>query len=356
MDPHVKSYLELIFELNKHYQNPPIVDSYFGPTNIVNKIKSTPPKPLKSLLSFSRQIYSTLNPTDLYLKSQIAALIVFLEQEISRPYDFKTYAGKILEVDVDYVPEEIIQNLKSNLANRLNHPKLLHAKEFLKVFTQSISDLRQKTKKFLDLPQKDEIKIEIYDEKTVAYVVYHGNYKSTVKVNPKIPRSKEAIEKLAMHEFFPGHIANYELREKFSKDNPLANSFVFNTPYASIVEGIGEFAPELLSLNNYQTAYSNLRPCVSNNATLMYFSGTTKQKVADYLKTNAFYTDPEIKQFFNFRTVNKFFAVYSLSYYYGYLLVKENYEKAKKAGREVEFLKFLYQNQISPLALRNFLC
>jgi len=156
------------------------------------------------------------------------------------------------------------------------------------------------------------------------------------------------------------------MRAEHLKEHPLANCFVFCTPESIPMEGLGEYASDLIAPflppaeRNHEDellndAISQWRSAVAHNATLLYFERNKQRDPAEkYLSEVGLYDERECRGFFGFRD-SIFDTTYTLSYYYGYQLIKDSYKQAKARGKEKDFLLFAYQNQLTPQMVRDWI-
>ena|SRR5437660_694418 len=228
----------------------------------------------------------------------------------------------------------------------------------LQHFRAEIPRYRALTRRLFDLPRGTRVTIRPYDGPIIAYIDYRGHFHTIVKVNTSRSRTRRSLASLIPHETFPGHALHYTLREANLAGNPLANFFLYHTPEATVVEGLGMWAPSLVSpapqsLRDQALALINQwRNAIRDNAHLLYQDqGKTEAEITEYLQDVGHYDDPSVPGFFAFIGA-PFFDVYAFSYSYGQALITTLHQNAIRTGRERQFLDFLYRHHTTPNMLR----
>ena len=117
------------------------------------------------------------------------------------------------------------------------------------VFSAAINECRNRTSKYIDLPDGESFKIEYVNDKPWgAYNWYKGNCFSVIQVNTDLPVYIDRAVDLAAHEGYPGHhIYNTLLEEKLTKHKGWKEFSVYPlfSPISLIAEGSANFGIEM---------------------------------------------------------------------------------------------------------------
>jgi hypothetical protein len=376
MNRALRTYLTLGFRLNENFLG--MVDSYFGPPEIRDRV-SNRPWSLQRLLDAYLVLRESLKASSLdpiileFLIDQTDALTIFLKQKISSELPFHQYASRILQVELLQVPNVEIASMKKILEGllwelgyhqsfrealvRLEDSETLTGDALLSYFESEIPRYRELSRMVFQIPEGERVTIETYSGPIPAYILYKGNLHTVVQLNPGT-RTKRSLKALIPHETYPGHHLHYASREVAMAGHPLTNHFLYSTPEATVVEGLGTWAPSLIASQTLDLREEALvlvdrwNTAIRNNAMLLFWDqGKSRHEVGDYLQDVGYFSEQQVERFFTFITA-QFFDVYSFSYSYGKALVESLHKNAKENGREREFLDFLYKNHTTPNMLR----
>jgi hypothetical protein len=117
------------------------------------------------------------------------------------------------------------------------------------VFSSAINECRNRTSKYIQLPEGESFKIEyVNDKHWGAYNWYKGTCFSVIQVNTDLPVYIDRAVDLAAHEGYPGHhIYNTLLEEKLTKHKSWKEFSVYPlfSPISLIAEGSANFGIEM---------------------------------------------------------------------------------------------------------------
>lgn len=218
------AYVKLVLAVGQHDSS--YVDAYYGPPQWQ---ADTQKIALPDLLAHADQLILALEHSEPpaedqqlrleFLSLQLGAVRAYLQQlngtrrsfdnESMALYDAKSPAFS--EADFDLILEELDQLLpgSGDLNARLSH----YNREFEipldkldLVFSAAINESRARTKKYINLPEQEDFKIEyVKDQVWSAYNWYKGNSYSLIQVNTDFPMFISRAIDLASHEGYPGH-------------------------------------------------------------------------------------------------------------------------------------------------------
>ena len=117
------------------------------------------------------------------------------------------------------------------------------------VFSAAIIECRNRTSKYIELPEGESFKVEYVNDKPWgAYNWYKGKCFSIIQVNTDLPVYIDRAVDLAAHEGYPGHhIYNTLLEEKLTKHKGWKEFSVYPlfSPISLIAEGSANFGIEM---------------------------------------------------------------------------------------------------------------
>lgn len=117
------------------------------------------------------------------------------------------------------------------------------------VFNAAINEAKNRTKKYLDLPNNEEFTLEyVKGTSWSGYNWYKGNYHSVIQINTDLPIYIERAIDLACHEGYPGHHVYNLLLERnlYRTENKLEISmYPLFSPQSLIAEGSANYGIEL---------------------------------------------------------------------------------------------------------------
>lgn len=123
-----------------------------------------------------------------------------------------------------------------------------------KVFAVCIDECRNRTMKFILLPQEENFNLEIVKGKPwSAYNWYKGKYKSLIQLNLSILPTVAHLLHLSAHEGFPGHhVYNALLEKNLVKNRGWVEFSIYPlfSQQSLIAEGTADYGMELLFPNN----------------------------------------------------------------------------------------------------------
>jgi hypothetical protein len=195
-----------------------------------------------------------------------------------------------------------------------------------------------------------------------AYNYYHGDFHAIIEINTKLPRSKYSIWKWVTHEAYPGHqtqLVQRELGYQQDTQNLEATIALINTPDCTIVEGLAETGPDILSsdrpLTEPETITSyitQLRRAVGVNALVMLQQQQrSESEVLEYIKELGAYEEAYARAKLPFM-IDPIWGPYGFTYFIGAWLVRGFFKAAQEAHLLDEFIKALYYELHTPSTLK----
>ena len=221
-------YVKLVLAVGQH--DPDYVDAYYGPPEWQAEAAARI-QPLEVLLQAAKTLrtqaeeFSSKRAEDIlqlrhqYLKKQLSSLVSRVEVLGGKKLSFDEEAKAYYDVEPPAFPEEHFKNLVAELetivpgSGPIPERVELYRRQFTvtqdkleKVFHAAIFECRQRTKKYILLPENETFRLEYVHNKTWSgYNWYKGNNESLIQINTDLPIFLERAIDLAAHEGYPGH-------------------------------------------------------------------------------------------------------------------------------------------------------
>jgi hypothetical protein len=255
----VERYLRLGLQLGRHVDG--IVDSYFGPPELAAEVEAEPPVEPRELVSAAEALLDELD--DGWLRDQAVGVRTYAGVLAGEARSYVDEIHGCYGVRAPFTDEAVFEAAHERLDELLPGPGSLaeryHAwrdasrvppEQVERVVAAAIEETRARTRELVDLPDGEEILLEIvHDKPWLAFCGYLGGLRSRISVNVDLPHAAIALLHLAIHETYPGHHA-----ERCLKDHVLVRGrglleetiVLVPTPQSLVAEGIAELAPSLL--------------------------------------------------------------------------------------------------------------
>jgi hypothetical protein len=298
-------YTKLVLAVGQHDAD--YVDAYYGPKEWSEEAK-TEMKLLSVIKEAALQLKIKLDEIDIpqngdilylrheYLQKQIASLISRVEVLNGKKLSFDEEAKAYYDVEPPIFPEEHFQKLVSELHSivpgRGSIPERVEAyrRQFTitpdkidKVFNAAIYECRQRTKKYIDLPENETFRLEyVHNKSWSGYNWYKGNNESLIQINTDLPIFLERAIDLAAHEGYPGHhVYNCLLETAFARKFGWVEFTVYPlfSSQSLIAEGTANFGIEV--------AFPGKERMEFERSMLFPLAGLDKDQAENYSKVQA---------------------------------------------------------------------
>jgi hypothetical protein len=298
-------YVKLVLAVGQHDAD--YVDAYYGPKEWSEEAK-TEKKPLNDIKEAALLIKTKLNEIDIsrtedilqlrfqYLQKQIASLISRVEALNGKKLSFDEEAKAYYDVEPPFFPEEYFQKLVSDLNSLVpgsgSIPERVetYRRQFTltpdkidKVFSAAIYECRQRTKKYIDLPENETFRLEyVHNKSWSGYNWYKGNNESLIQINTDLPIFLERAIDLAAHEGYPGHhVYNCLLETAFARKFGWVEFTVYPlfSSQSLIAEGTANFGIEV--------AFPGKERMEFERSMLFPLAGLDKNQAENYSKVQA---------------------------------------------------------------------
>lgn len=284
IDNIAESYVKLVLEVGLY--DPDYVDAYYGPEEWRpaegSKQKEFPHEQLTEKVNRFIEQLEKVNQNEFspleklrcaYLEKQLLSVKTKInllsgkrmsfDEESKSLYDSvapkydEEYFGKISEEIDEALPGE--GELTDRFAKFKND--FIVPKDKLElVFDAALSECRKRSRKYLELPDSENITVEYVTNKSwSADAKYQGNYSSKIRINTDVPIYIDWVLYLAVHEAYPGHHVNYILLEKhLVRDKKWVEYSLLpsQSPRVFIAEGLAEYAMDVIFPKNERLRFA----------------------------------------------------------------------------------------------------
>jgi hypothetical protein len=234
-------YVKLVLAVGQHDAD--YVDAYYGPAEWQAEAKAEK-QPLGTILQTAIPLRSKLDELQSkraedilqlrhqYLKKQISSLIARVEVLGGKKLSFDEEAKAYYDVEPPAFPEDHFKNLVAELESIVpgdgpipdrietyRRQFIITPEKLDKVFSAAIFECRQRTKKYIILPENETFRLEyVHNKAWSGYNWYKGNNESLIQINTDLPIFLERAVDLAAHEGYPGHhVYNCLLETAFAR-------------------------------------------------------------------------------------------------------------------------------------------
>lgn len=270
----IEDYIALGLELDKHISG--LVDAYFGPLDIADKIRSSSPIDPAELIDRSRALLGALDVGERlddgpfsqspqrrrWLRFQVVGLMTTAEKLSGASIDYVAEVERCYGVLPRRVSRDEIDNAISSLDRVI--PGVGDLRTRLSAYRESFAVppdklegilgdltevLRDRTNKLFGLPDGESLTFEVVTSKPWSgFNYYLGGLRSKVAINADLPILSTSLAHLVAHEAYPGHHTEHSRKEValVRKRHQLEESiFLVGTPQCLIAEGLADFGLEI---------------------------------------------------------------------------------------------------------------
>ncbi|MCB0961306.1 MAG: hypothetical protein KDB04_17500 [Acidimicrobiales bacterium] len=269
VDGPVGRYLELGLRLGRHLDG--LVDAYYGPRSLAERIDDEERRPLPALVADARSLVADLDagdgdldvPRRRWLRAQAAGLHASARKLAGEQLSYLDEVEQCYGVRPALVDHDVLAAAHRRLdealpgdgalavrydAWRTSH---LMTREQLTAAVHALAEaFRERTARAFGLPDGEHVEFELVaNEPWSGFNYYDGDLRSRVAINTDLPVSSTAIGHLIAHEAYPGHHTEHCRKEVglVRRREQLEESiFLVGTPQCLLAEGLADLALEAL--------------------------------------------------------------------------------------------------------------
>lgn len=269
VDGPVGRYLEVGLRLGRHLEG--MVDAYYGPRSLAERVDDEPLRPIASLVADARSLVADLDAGDgdldatrrRWLRAQAAGLHAAARKMAGEHLSYVDEVEQCYGVRPAMVDHDVLADAHRRLdavlpgegalavrydAWRTSH--LMTREQLTDAVHTLAADFRERTAASFGLPEGEHIEFELVtDEPWSGFNYYEGDLRSRVAINTDLPVSSTAIGHLIAHEAYPGHHTEHCRKEVglVRHRRQLEESiFLVGTPQCLLAEGLADLAIEAL--------------------------------------------------------------------------------------------------------------
>jgi len=277
----VDRYLLLGLGLGRHLDG--LVDAYYGPPALAERVAQAPLTDPKRLVEEGRALIAALDsgaPLDAgtgtepvserggsrrrrWLRAQVVGLVTTARRMAGEPVGYAEEVESCYGVRPQPVPEEELAGAHRRLEEALpgSGPlgeRLIAWRESHAIPTDRLlgaigslaEDLRERTQGLFGLPVGEQVDFELVTDKPWSgFNTYLGGLRSRVSVNTDLPVLSTSLAHLVAHEAYPGHHTEHCRKEVslVRRRRWLEETiFLVGTPQCLVAEGLADLGLEVV--------------------------------------------------------------------------------------------------------------
>jgi hypothetical protein len=271
---HTERYLELGLRLGRH--EPELVDSYYGPPELRQRIDEEPLREPARLVADAAQLLAELD--DRWLASQVCALATTARTLAGEELPYAEEVELTYGIQPRWIDEREFERGQAELDEALSGSGDLAAR-YARWFEEAavpspaveaavdaaMALVRERTATAIGLPEGEEVELEIVTgERWFGYAYYLGGFRTRISVNTDLSFPAGDLLWFAAHEGYPGHHTHRAWQEAdlvHGEGRIDATLDLLWSPEAVISEGLAETGPELvLDGDAHEELAERLRP------------------------------------------------------------------------------------------------
>lgn len=283
-DHPVARYLEVGLRLGRHLDG--MVDAYYGPADLADRIAAEPLRPLPALVADLRGLAAGIDAGEgdldparrRWLRAQVTGLHAAARKLAGEEVSFvdeveQCYGVRPTFVDHDELAAahrrlDAVLPGSGSVADRYEEHRSAHLMTAaqLRDAVPTLTELfRARTDELFGLPEGEHVEFELVtDEPWSGFNYYEGELRSRVAINVDLPVSSTAIGHLVAHEAYPGHHTEHCRKEVglVRQRQQLEESiFLVGAPQCLMAEGLADLGIEvLLGAGQHETLAELLHP------------------------------------------------------------------------------------------------
>jgi hypothetical protein len=257
-------YILLGLRLGEHVDG--LVDAYFGPPELKETVSAEGKLEPEALIDEARAVRAKVAGVEdaqrrVWLEAQVDGLECVAEMVAGREVGWSESVRRCYGLDIRPAPDEQFEGAHAkldsalpgdgDLAERLeawNATQLVPPEKVLPAFESLVAELREETRRLIDLPEGEGIEFELVtEERWAAFNWYRGDLQSLIQINTDLPLRSRFLPILAAHEVYPGHHTERVCKEtRLFRELSRAEAAItlVHTPECVVSEGIAEVAIE----------------------------------------------------------------------------------------------------------------
>ena len=312
-------YVELCLRLARHDDE--LVDFYFGPREIAERVEQEPLREAGELATDARGLAEETDSA--WLRAQLRGLEIVARKLAGEQIPYVDEVEGCYGTRPERVPEARFEEAHRALDELLPPGGTLAERyqrwddgdpvprDKLEPVLRTLGErLRERTRELFGLPDGETYELELVSDKHwQGFNDYRGELRSRMEVNTDLPISRRSAVALVAHELYPGHHTERVWKERllYAGRGRLEESvLVYGTPQSVITEGIATLAVGLVVDEHGDLVADALRECgvaydpelarrirqaakpldsaIANAALMLHVDGSSTDDAREYLQ------------------------------------------------------------------------
>jgi hypothetical protein len=258
-------YIELGLRLGRHVDG--LVDSYYGPATVKDRIDAEEPRDPSSLAEDATRLRESLDGLEdqrrSWLEGQLSGLETFAQKLAGEDMPFEDEVEQCYGIRPTRTPESDFEQAHRDLDAVLpgsgsleeryrawREEDAIPAERLADVVQRLAAELSGRTSDAVGLPAGEAVEFEYMGDKPwAAFNYYLGGLRSRVSVNTDLGMTPDFVMHLVAHETYPGHHVEHAWKEQelMVERGQVEESIVLiPTPQSIVSEGIAELGIEIV--------------------------------------------------------------------------------------------------------------
>jgi hypothetical protein len=279
-DP-VGRYLEVGLRLGRHLDG--MVDAYYGPEALAQRVADEPLRPLPALVADVRSLVADLDAGDgdldavrrRWLRAQATGLHTAGRKLAGEDVAFVDEVEQCYGVRPEFVDHDVLAEAHHRLdavlpgagplparyeAWRSSH--IMTSRQLTEAVHVLAEAFRERTRARFGLPDGEHVEFELVtDQPWSGFNYYEGGLRSRVAINTDLPVSSTTIGHLIAHEAYPGHHTEHCRKEVglvHQRQQLEESIFLVGTPQCLLAEGLADLALDVLLGEDHESQLAEL--------------------------------------------------------------------------------------------------
>jgi hypothetical protein len=264
----ILDYLELGLALGRHIDG--MVDSYYGPPDVAERVAAEPVRPPAELEARARRLQADLEADRQleagrrhYLSGQVQGLRTTAAKLAGDSIGYVDEVEACYGVRPAPVPEDQLAAAHRRLDEALpgsgpladryiawRESQVVPPDKLQGAVASLADDLRDRTKRLFGLPDGEHIDFELVtNQPWSGFNYYMGSLRSRVAINVDLPVLSTSLGHLVAHEAYPGHHTEHSRKEVglVRRQHRLEESIALvGTPQCLMAEGLADLGLEVV--------------------------------------------------------------------------------------------------------------
>ena len=366
----VSRFLELGLRLGKHADE--LVDSYYGPEEIAQRIDAEEPREPAALVSEAQELHAEVSD-DPWLAGQVQALWAHARKRAGEELTYAEEGELVYGIEPRWHDEDSFRRAAAMLEEALPgagdlRDRLARWYDSVAVpvdilgqaFQDVAAELRCLAGETIGLPEGEDFELELVKGKRwLGYAKYLGGLRTQISVNTDLPFLAADLVNLTAHEIYGGHHTHHVWQEVelVRGRNELEWTLTLLwSPSAVLSEGIATTGPHIVAGEGQQLAAALLErlgfeydaetgarvtearhqlwPVSANVAMLLHDRGASTEEAREYAATWSLQPDERLDKLVASQAASPS-PVYQHCYWQGFELVDGHVRGDPKRFREL---------------------